>query len=109
MNSRMRPRAVVGLQWVVGIVLIVESLRLEFGMTAALHFSRAGMPLWMRPVLAWTEIAAAILFLVPFTTALGGYFLLGIFFLAAALHILHGEYDIGALLVYGRAVLVSMA
>jgi DoxX-like family len=109
MNSQMRPRAVVGLQWVVGIVLIVESLRLAFGATAALHFARAGMPLWMRPVLAWTEVAAAILFLAPATTVLGGYFLLVIFFVAAALHILHGEYDIGALLVYGMAVLVSLA
>jgi len=109
MNSRMRPRAVVGLQWVVGIVLIVESLRLAFGATAALHFARAGMPLWMRPVLAWTEIAAAILFLVPFTTVLGGYLLLVTFFVAATLHVLHAEYDIGALFVYGMAVLVSMA
>jgi uncharacterized membrane protein YphA (DoxX/SURF4 family) len=109
MNPQIRPSAVVGLQWVVGIVVIVESLRLAFDATAALHFARAGMPLWTRPVLAWTEVAAAILFLAPVTTVLGGYFLLVIFFVAAALHILHGEYDIGALLVYGMAVLVSIA
>jgi hypothetical protein len=30
----------------------------------------------MRPALAWTETAAAILFLVPFTTVLDGYLLL---------------------------------
>lgn len=67
------------------------------------------MPSWMRPALAWTEIAAAILFLVPFTTMLGGYLLLVILFLAAALHVLHGEFDIGVLVVYAMAVLVSMA
>ena len=61
------------------------------------------------PALAWTEIAAAILFVVPFTTLLGGYLLLMILFLAAVMHILHGEFDIGALLVYAMAVLVSMA
>src|SRR5260370_22170444 len=109
MNSRMRRRAVVGLQWVVGIVLMVESLRLAFDATAALHFARAGMPLWMRPVLAWTEVAAAILFLAPATTVLGGYLLLVTFFVAATLHVLHGEYDIGALLVYGMAGLVLIA
>jgi hypothetical protein len=109
MNSPVRPKAVVGLQWVVGLVLIVESLRLALGATAARHFPQAGMPLWMRPALAWTELAAAILFLVPFTMVLGGYLLLVIFFLAAALHILHGEYDIGVLPVYSMAVLASLA
>jgi Ca2+/Na+ antiporter len=62
----------------------------------------------VRLALAWAEIAAAILFLVPFTTLLGGCLLLVIFFLAALLHILHGEFDIGVLLVYAMAVLVSM-
>jgi DoxX-like family len=105
----MRLRAVLGLQWIVGLVLIVESVRLAFEPSAARHFVRSGMPLWMRPALAWPEIAAAILFLVPFTTMLGGYLLLVIFFCAALLHVLHGEFAIGGLLVYAMAVLVSMA
>lgn len=108
MNIRSRARAVLGLQWIVGLVLIVESLRFAFESSAARHFARTGMPLWMRPTLACTEIGAAILFLVPFTTLLGGYLLLMIFFLAALLHILHGEFDIGVLLVYAMAVLVTM-
>jgi hypothetical protein len=108
MNTRARPRAVLGLQWILGLVLIVESLRLAFEPSAARHFVQAGMPLWMRPALAWTEIAAAILFLVPFTTLLGGYLLLVIFFLAAMLHILHSEFDVGVLLVYAMAVLVTL-
>jgi DoxX-like family len=109
MNAQTKVRAVFALQWIVGLVLIVESLRLAFEPSEARHFARTGMPLWMRPALAWTEIASAILFLVPFTTLLGGYLLLVIFFLAALLHILHGEFDIGVLLVYAMAVLVSMA
>jgi uncharacterized membrane protein YphA (DoxX/SURF4 family) len=108
MNSGVRPKTIVGLQWVVGLVLIAESLRLALGAAAARHFAQAGMPLWMRPAVAWTEIAAAILFLVPFTTVLGGYGLLAIFLFAAALHVLHGEYDIGVLLVYSMAVLASL-
>jgi DoxX-like family len=108
MNSQARSRAVLGLQWIVGLVLVVESLRLALEPSAALHFARIGMPLWMRPALACAEIAAAILFLVPFTTLVGGCLLLVIFFLAALLHILHGEFDIGVLLVYAMAVLVSM-
>jgi DoxX-like family len=108
MNSQARSRAVFGLQWIVGLVLIVQSLRLALEPSAAAHFARIGMPLWVRLALAWAEIAAAILFLVPFTTLLGGCLLLVIFFLAALLHILHGEFDIGVLLVYAMAVLVSM-
>jgi hypothetical protein len=105
----MKPIAVLGLQWTVGLVLIVESLRFALQASAARHFAQTGMPLWMRPALAWTEIAAAILFLVPFTMVFGGYLLLVIFFLAGLLHILHGEFDIGVLLVYAMAVLVTMA
>lgn len=90
MNARARSRAVVGLQWIVGLVLIIESLRFAFAPSAARHFARTGMPLWMRPALAWTEIAAAILFLVPFTTLLGGYLLLVIFFLAASARLAWG-------------------
>jgi DoxX-like family len=109
MNAQTKVRAVFALQWIVGLVLIVESLRFAFEPSAARHFARTGMPLWMRPALAWTEIASAILFLVPLTMLLGGYLLLVIFSLAALLHILHGEFDIGVLLVYAMAVLVSMA
>jgi hypothetical protein len=46
---------------------------------------------------------------VPFTMLLGGYMLLVIFFLAALLHVLRGEFDIGVLLVYAMAVLVTLA
>jgi len=67
------------------------------------------MPLWLRPVLAWSEAAAAILFLVRFTVVAGGYILLVIFAIAALLHLLHGEFDIGALIVYGVAVIAVMA
>jgi len=109
MNTQTRSRFVLGLQWIVGLVVMGESLRLALEPSAARHFAKAGMPLWMRPALAWSEIAAAILFLVPFTTLVGGYILLLIFFLAALLHISHGEFDIGVLLVYAMAVLVSMA
>ena len=109
MNTQTRARLVLGLQWIVGLVVMVESLRLALEPSAARHFAKAGMPLWMRPALAWSEIAAAILFLVPFTTLLGGCLLLVIFFLAALLHVLHGEFDIGVLFVYAMAVLVTLA
>lgn len=109
MSAQMRPRAIVALQWAVGLVVLAESLRLGLDESAARHFAHAGMPLWLRPALAWSEVAAAILFLVPFTLVVGGYLLLAIFGVAAALHILHGEFAIGGLIVYSVAVVATIA
>jgi DoxX-like family len=108
MNAEVRRMAIPGLRWTLGLVLILESLRLALDTTAARHFANAGMPQWLRPALAWPEIVAAILFLVPLTTMLGGYLLLAVFLAAAALHFLHGEFQVGGLVVYAMAVLVCM-
>ena len=109
MVAQTRPRAIVALQWAVGLVVLAESLRLGLGESAARHFAHAGMPLWLRQALAWSEVAAAILFLVPVTLVAGGYLLLALFGVAAALHILHGEFDIGGLIVYSVAVVATLA
>jgi hypothetical protein len=50
-----------------------------------------------------------VLFLVPAASLVGGYALVIIFFLAAVIHILHGWYDVGALVVYAIAVLACVA
>jgi hypothetical protein len=63
MTLQFRGRTVLGLQWIVALVLIIESLRFAFEPSAARHFAQTGMPLWMRPALAWSEIAAAFCFL----------------------------------------------
>jgi hypothetical protein len=109
MKAQLKKLAVPLLQWVVGLVVLAESLRLAFGPEAGRHFARTGMPAWLRPALAWPEIVAALLFLIPLTVVAGGYFLLVVFAFAAVLHLLHGQYDIGALLVYAMAVLVVIA
>lgn len=54
-------------------------------------------------VLGLAELAAAILFLIPRTVRLGGISLMAVFGVAALFHLLHGEYDIGHLAVYGAA------
>ena len=109
MNQDVQRRAILALRWSVGLVVIVQSLRLYFDPAAGRYFARTGLPSWVRSVLAWSEIAAGVLFLVPFTAKLGGYLLVVIFALAAVLHVLHGEFDFGALVVYAAAVMVSLA
>ena len=105
----LRKAAAVGLQWTVGSVVLVESIRLAFAPSQIHAFSRTGLPAWTRPLLAGSEIVAAILFLVPVTSVVGSFLLLAVFFLAALIHVLHGQHDVGVLAVYSMAVLVSLA
>jgi hypothetical protein len=108
MNSRQRI-AVNGLRWTVGSVILLESCKLAFLPSEIHAFSKSGLPAWIRPGLAGSEIVTAVLFLVPFTSVVGSYSLLLVFLLAALVHVLHGQYDVGVLVVYCMAVLVSLA
>jgi uncharacterized membrane protein YphA (DoxX/SURF4 family) len=65
---------------------------------AAAHaFAQTGLPGFIRHALAWAEIAAAILFLIPRATVVGGWFLIVVLASAIVLHLLHGWFDVGAL------------
>ena len=108
MSARLVKLSVPLLRWTLGLVVILESTRFAFSSSAAHFLSKAGLPSWIRPVLGGAEIVAAILFLVPFTTLIGSYLLLVIFGLAALVHFLHGQFEIGGLVVYAMAVLVCM-
>lgn len=109
MNPRLKRIAVEGLRWTLGLVVLLESCRLAFLPSQIHAFSKSGLPEWLRPGLAGSEIVAAVLFLVPVTRVAGSYLLLLVFLLAALVHVLHGQYDVGVLAVYSMAVLESMA
>jgi len=100
------PAALRILQWVLGLVIMAESLRFAFSPEAAHAFAKTGLPDFIRPALAWAEIAAAILFLVPRATVAGGRFLIVVLVLAIVLHLLHAWFDVGALVVYAAAAWV---
>jgi uncharacterized membrane protein YphA (DoxX/SURF4 family) len=97
------------LRWPLGLVVMLESCEFLFSASAAHFLAKAGLPAWLRPVLGGSETIAAVLFLVPFTSRLGGYLLLVIFGLAALLHIAHGQYGVEGLLVYAVAALVCIS
>jgi hypothetical protein len=92
--------ALLALQWVLGLVILLEAAIFAFSPAAAHSFGKTGMPNFIRLALAWSEIAAAILFLIPRTIALGGRILIAVLAFAVVLHIVHGWWNIGALLVY---------
>jgi hypothetical protein len=96
------------LRWTLGLVVLLESCRFVFSGSVAHFLAEAGLPSSIRVVLGGAEIIAAVLFLVPFATLVGSYLLLAVFGLAALVHVLHGQYDVGGLVVYAVAVLVCM-
>jgi hypothetical protein len=109
MNARLAQSSILLLRWTLGLVIVLESFEFVFSNSAAHFLARAGLPFWIRPVLGGAEIIAAILFLVPFTATMGSYLLRLVFGFAALIHILHGQYEVGGLVVYAAAVLVCMA
>jgi hypothetical protein len=103
LNNDRLPAALRILQWVLGLVILEESLRFAFSPEAAHAFAKTGLPNFIRVGLAWAEIAAAILFLVPRATVVGGRFLIVVLGAAIVIHILHGWFDVGVLAVYAAA------
>ncbi|HET9306676.1 MAG TPA: hypothetical protein VFO46_11655 [Candidatus Sulfotelmatobacter sp.] len=90
------------LQWSLGIVVLIEAVM--FVLPSAAHeFARAYMPGIVRMILGWGEIAGAVLLLIPKTRVRGAWLLLAVFVMAILLHLLHGLYGIGNLVVYAAA------
>lgn len=67
------------------------------------NFAATHMPDAVRQVLGWGEIIGVILFLIPRTVVRGGWVLVGVFTLAIIIHLLHGIYNIGNLIIYTAA------
>jgi DoxX-like family len=90
------------LQWVLGIVILAEAV--QFVMPGAAHdFARTHLPGFIRMLLGWGEIVGCILLLIPPTAIRGAWLLVGIFTLAIVIHLLHGMYGVGNLVIYAAA------
>ena len=94
--------ALTGLQWSLGVVILVEAVL--FVMPGARHdFSQTHVPEVVRQVLGWGEIIGSILLLIPRTAARGAWILAGTFVLAMIVHLLHGMPNVGNLAIYTAA------
>lgn len=108
MTGRRTDSAIRVLHWTVGLVILLESGRLFSQSLARVHDAgHAGKLAWVRLGIAGPEIIAALLFLIPLTTLVGGYALLVIIALAIAIHGVHGEFaGLEILVLYAVAVFV---
>jgi DoxX-like family len=102
MKEHRTKTALTGLQWTLGLVILIEAVL--FVMPSAAHdFAKTHMPDFVRQVLGWGEIVGAVLLLIPRTAMRGGWLLAGIFVLAIVVHVLHGTYNVGNLVIYTAA------
>jgi hypothetical protein len=90
-------RAIAALRIVLGIVVLVQSVQALLPRGTGLHSSLLARVL---PVLAGVEILGALLMLVPRTARVGAGVLIGVFAAAILLHGLHGDWNVGGLVVY---------
>jgi len=96
------------LRWTLGIVILIEAIL--FLLPSSRHeFARTHMPDIIRQVLGWGEIIGALLVLVPRTARQGAWLLLATFILAILLHLLHGAYNVGSLVIYAATALTVAA
>jgi uncharacterized membrane protein YphA (DoxX/SURF4 family) len=106
MKIQVSKTALLGLQWSVGVVLFIEAAFLAFSKTE-IHFAgHPGIHHWIRLALAWSEMLGCVLFLVPRAMKLGALALIIVLALAALVHLIHGNFQIGGLLIYAAAASV---
>jgi len=90
------------LRWSLGVVILIEAVM--FVLPSAAHaFARTHMPGFVRLALGCGEILGCILLLIPGTVVRGAWLLLAVFVMAILLHLLHGLYGIGNLVIYAAA------
>ena len=109
MNNDRARAALLVLQWVLGLVILAEAAGFAFSARSAHDFAKSGLPDFIRLLLAWGEMVAAILLLIPRTIIAGGWLLIGVLVVAIVLHFLHGWWNVGPLVVYAAATWAVMA
>ena len=109
MSEKRARCSLLALQWALGVVILVEAAVFAFSPGSAHTFAKTGLPDFIRLFLAWGEMVAAVLFLIPRTLIVGGWLLIVILVLAVVLHLLHGWWNVGSLVVYVAAAWAVMA
>jgi hypothetical protein len=110
MNPWLKRMSIPILRLALGIFLIIASwFPFHHAILKISGAEPAGHLNWIRLFISGAEGIAALLFLIPPTSRLGGYILLVVFAAAILVHALHGDFQELDLLVYAAAVLAVMA
>jgi len=87
------------LRWVLGLVILAEATLFVMP-SARPAFAATHLPDIVRLVLGWAEIGGSILLLIPSTVVRGAWLLIGVFVLAIVVHLVHGMFNVGDLIIY---------
>ena len=102
MNFLKAKCGLIVLQYSLGIVILIQAVM--FVLPGAAHdFARTHMPGFIRLVLGFGEIIGSVLLLIPQTAVRGAWLLLAVVVMGILLHLLHGMYGIGNLVIYAAA------
>lgn len=90
------------LQYALAIVILIEAV--SFVLPSAAHdFARFHIPHAIRFILGFGEIIGSLLLLLPKTAVSGAWLLFIVFLGAIATHLLHGQTDVGYVVIYAAA------
>ena len=104
----MKKSGLTVLRLALGVVILIEAV--VFVMPSAAHdFARTHMPGFVRLVLGFGEIIGCVLMLIPQSAVRGAWLLLAVFVMAILIHLLHGTYDVGNLVIYAAAAFAIAA
>jgi hypothetical protein len=110
MMPRGKDLTITALRVTLGLVVLERSCVFVLGRPTGGASGHNGLFHAVSLALGWCEVVAAVLFLVPRTVAVGAYSLVGVFVMAAARHLAHGEYEVvPPLAVWTTAVLAVLA
>ncbi len=90
------------LQYALGIVILIESVMFVFP-DAAHSLTRMHIPAFVQLAVGIGEMLGSVLLLIPKTSTRGAWVLLAVFIAAILVHLSHGTYNIGNLVVYAAA------
>jgi hypothetical protein len=100
-------RSLTALRITLAVMIVWLSLPTAFPAAAAPAPPHAGLAGFVR-VLAGVETVAAALLLVPALVRFAAWALIAVFGMAIGVHLLHGEYRVGALAIYLAATAVVL-
>lgn len=104
----MKQCATTVLQWSLGVVILIEAVM--FVLPGAAHdFARMHMPAFVRMALGLGEILGCVLMLAPQTAVRGAWLLVAMFGMAIVIHLAHGLYGVGNLVIYAAAAFTIAA
>ena len=96
------------LRWSLGMVILIQAVM--FVLPSAAHDSaRMHLPGFVRLVLGFGEIIGGVLMLIPQTAVRGAWLLLAVFVMGILIHLRHGMYGIGNLVICAAAAFAIAA